>query len=438
MSSWADKYREIISSNDAPHVIVADNDNLLAYDELQKYIQDEGFQILHAKSGLDVRCLFELQMRDNPDKILIVAPPQYKPLPDITSSVRYLSLGLKELFPNLDSESLRGLSFNALCLLSNIRPYEELGRERTLKFLLENLYNVDFDTLSGNTSRERILNALIMVFLEKNGINASLAAFLENLARPYLPDLVAAGLTKINLVDYLQRSWNEYLETGSSKINFQDTVLSKSFGYLFIFDYLKPAKVSREKADALPKVLHIAICVDEEEDRARELEALIQYLEQQESIIEDDYQQWFKIIQVLAKAELSDLAASRHDQSHALSKVNGSLNERFQRFLDNTYWSLFSLSGVRRPVVISRVLEYMKAQPERRKALIVIDCMNYWQWLVIAQILKGNGISSSTSTTMAFIPSITAWSRQALFRGDKPDLSEDNSKESVCFVDAYS
>jgi len=34
---------------------------------------------------------------------------------------------------------------------------------------------------------------------------------------------------------------------------------------------------------------------------------------------------------------------------------------------------------------------------------------------------------------LAYIPTITAWSRQAIFRGDKPDLSTDNSKEAKLF-----
>ncbi|MBK7887723.1 MAG: PglZ domain-containing protein [Bacteroidetes bacterium] len=40
------------------------------------------------------------------------------------------------------------------------------------------------------------------------------------------------------------------------------------------------------------------------------------------------------------------------------------------------------------------------------------------------------------NASLAYIPTITAWSRQAIFKGDKPDLSADNSKEAKLF-EAY-
>src|SRR5205085_1977337 len=136
-----------------------------------------------------------------------VAPVGYKPLPDIGKKVHFQSIGLPQLFPNLDSSAIKGLSYNALCLLSNIRPYEELGQERTLKFLLENLYNVDFDTLTQSKPKERILNALITVLLERNGINQPLLQFLSKLSKPYLPSLLSIGLNKQNLITFLQQQW---------------------------------------------------------------------------------------------------------------------------------------------------------------------------------------------------------------------------------------
>ena len=38
---------------------------------------------------------------------------------------------------------------------------------------------------------------------------------------------------------------------------------------------------------------------------------------------------------------------------------------------------------------------------------------------------------------MAYIPSITAWSRQAIFKGSKPILNEDNSKEDSLFINFW-
>lgn len=433
MANWTDKYRQLISSSHKLHTIVADKDNLFAYVELQQAIRDAGYSIITAKTDLEVRIRFELEVRNSPEKYVIVAPPTYNPLPDIAINVHFQSIGLKHLFPHLDAKAIEGLSFNALCLLSNIKPYEELGREKTVKFLLENLYNVDFDTLTTSKPRERILNALINVFLEKNGINQPLTAFLSGIAQPYFPGLIETGMSRTSLIHYLQDKWSSYVSSGNCDIDFQDSILNKSFGYLFIFDHLNPVKVSDEKLQEIPGALRIGVFTDDKESNDSELEALVQYLEQQQCSIEDLYVQWFNLIQILAKAKVKELHSANQSLKQQLRQTIQTLNQRFQRFIDNAYPSLFSLSGVRKPVVVSRILEHIKAQPEQRKALLVIDGMNYWQWLLIAKALHGAGIVCNAGTTLAFIPSITAWSRQAVFKGGKPNMTEDNTKEPALF-----
>lgn len=86
---------------------------------------------------------------------------------------------------------------------------------------------------------------------------------------------------------------------------------------------------------------------------------------------------------------------------------------------------------------IFRILEYIKSQPAKRKALLVIDGMNYWQWDLITNALPGNDLVITQGTSMAFIPTITAWSRQAIFKGAKPDLNPNNSKEAALFEDYW-
>jgi hypothetical protein len=91
---------------------------------------------------------------------------------------------------------------------------------------------------------------------------------------------------------------------------------------------------------------------------------------------------------------------------------------------------------VRKPVVVSRILEHINAKPSKKKALLVIDGMNYWQWNILSKTLTDAGIQYSSNASLAYIPTITAWSRQAIFKGDKPDLSADSSIEAKLF-EAY-
>jgi hypothetical protein len=433
MSNWIDKYKKLVISSHKQHIIIADQDSLFEYEELQQAFENDGFKLITCKTALAVRLAFELEVRDASDKYLIIAPSNYFPLPDIEMLVHFQALGLTKLFPNLDAKAIKGLSFNALCLLSNIKPYEELSHDKTLKFLLENLYNVDFDTLTNSKAKERILNALITVLLEKNGINEPLTKFLSTITKPYFPALVTKGLTKINLVNFIQEQWQSFVDKGNSELDFNESLLNKSLGYLFAFEYLKPVQVSPKKYESFAKPLKIGIFVDQQGHNDNELEGLIEYLKQQLEIIEDIADQWFKIIQIMANAKLKYLLSENEELKGNYQRIENSFNIRFQRFVDNTYGSLFSLSGVRKPVVVSRILEHINAKPAKKKALLVIDGMNYWQWNILGKALSNADINFTSNASLAFIPTITAWSRQAIFKGDKPDLSADNSKEAKLF-----
>lgn len=433
MSNWIDKYKKLVISSHKLHIIVADKDSLFEYDELRRTFENDGYTIVTCKTDLAVRLVFELQVRDSDNKYLIIAPATYTPLPDIEMLVYFQAIGLPQLFPNLEAKAIKGLSFNALCMLSNIKPYEELGHDKTLKFLLENLYNVDFDTLTNSKAKERVLNALITILLEKNGINEPLTKFLTNISKPYFPDLVSKELNYSNLVSFIQEQWQSYVDNEASQLDFKEPLLNKSLGYLFAFEYLRPIKVSSAKYDGFPKPLKIGVYVDEHGHNDNELEGLIEYLKQQFEIIEDIAEQWFKIIQVLANAKLKYLLSGNEELRTAYQKIENAFNIRFQRFIDNTYGSLFSLSGVRKPVVVSRILEHINAKPAKKKALLVIDGMNYWQWNILSKALSDAGMNYSSNASLAFIPTITAWSRQAIFKGDKPDLLADNSKEAKLF-----
>jgi hypothetical protein len=433
MSNWIDKYKKLVISSHKQHIIIADQDSLFEYEELQQAFENDGFKLITCKTALAVRLAFELEVRDASDKYLIIAPSNYFPLPDIEMLVHFQALGLTKLFPNLDAKAIKGLSFNALCLLSNIKPYEELSHDKTLKFLLENLYNVDFDTLTNSKAKERVLNALITVLLEKNGINEPLTRFLSTITTPYFPALVSKELTKINLVNFIQEQWQSFVDKGNSELDFNESLLNKSLGYLFAFEYLNPVQVSPKKYESFAKPLKIGIFVNQEGHNDNELEGLIEYLKQQLEIIEDIADQWFKIIQIMANAKLKYLLSENEELKGNYQRIENSFNIRFQRFVDNTYGSLFSLSGVRKPVVVSRILEHINAKPSKKKALLVIDGMNYWQWNILGKALSNADINFTSNASLAYIPTITAWSRQAIFKGDKPDFSADNSKEAKLF-----
>lgn len=434
MISLLQKFKHLITSTHKQHSIICDQDDLLSYDEFVLSTEEEKYIIIRAENDLNVRIIFEKEVRNSNNKYLIIAPRDYKPLPDIELLVHFISLTIKDLFPNLDAEVIKGLSFSNLSLLFNIKTYDELGREQTTKYVLENIYNLDFDTLTKVKAKERILNALIVVFLGKNNVNSAISKYLTELARPYFPSLCNSVIDKNKLSHYLINAWSQYVIEKNNEIDFEDPLLNKNIGFLFLFENIQPIKISQNRFEEIPKSLRIGVFVDENENNDDELKKLTQYLEEKIQSIEDSYEDWFTLIQIFSKTKLRQLQSQNQELIDNFAKVEEISNNRFQQFINNTYWSLYSLSGSKKPVVVSRILEYIKMQPHKKKALIVLDGMNYWQSILLIKELHKNGIEVNSKTTLAYIPSITAWSRQAIFRGNKPILSEDNSKEDSLFT----
>lgn len=433
MADWVDTYKNLIRSSHQRFSIVIDPDQLFEFEKLQKSLIDDGFHILFARTDFDVRIQYELIAKSVEGRILIVVPVNYEPLPDMLVNSLFRNIGLKQLFPHLDGTALRGLDYQTLCLLSQIKLYEDLGYEKTLKFLLENLYNIDFETLHGSNQKERILNALIIVFFDNKKVNQPITHFLSGLANQWFPELVKNDLSKTELIRFLSEKWADYLSGGKDEIRFEDNILSKNFGYLFVTGHLNAVKISPERFSILPKALKIGAFIDKNHKNDEDLEAYTAYIEQQTGIISDSPDDWFSLINVLSKAKIKALNSLNIQLTTNFHKIETHINERFQRFIDNTYSTLFSLSGIKHPVVVTRILEHIKAQFQKPNVLLVIDGMSHWQWEILAKSLNNAGVNFNVKTTLAFIPTITAWSRQAIFKGDRPELTEDNSKEDELF-----
>ena len=200
-----------------------------------------------------------------------------------------------------------------MSLLFNIKTFDELGREQTIKFVLENIYNLDFDTLTKVKAKERILNALIVVFLGKNNVNLAIAKYLTELAKPLFPSLCKSILDKNKLCNYLIEAWSQYVINNKSEIEFEDQILNKNIGYLFLFEIIPSIKVSQNRFEEIPNSLKIGVFVDENENNDNELTKLVQYLEEKIQSVEDSYEDWFTLIQIFAKTKLRQLQSQNQE-----------------------------------------------------------------------------------------------------------------------------
>ena len=110
------------------------------------------------------------------------------------------------------------------------------------------------------------------------------------------------------------------------------------------------------------------------------------------------------------------------------NKIND-INSDFQKYIDAKYFSLPSSSHVSKPKMVNKILPHLAYKYERtaKIALVVVDGMAYWQYLILEKQLNNYDLKTKNEFTFSWIPSITKLSRQAIFRGDTP---RDDYKQS--------
>jgi hypothetical protein len=101
--------------------------------------------------------------------------------------------------------------------------------------------------------------------------------------------------------------------------------------------------------------------------------------------------------------------------------IGDTINIHFQKELEQNFKNLFSSSAIKKPKIVSKILDYITHNNKSNKiALIVIDGMGFWQYNSIKSLYPSS-FNTIEDYTYSWIPSITQLSRQAIFRGDYPD-----------------
>src|SRR5699024_8127817 len=128
------KYHNSIASTYKDVIIVYDRDQLLqSYPTLQEHFQNEGYNLHFCSSLLELRVTYELNVRHTNEKHLLALAKPTLPLPDILKESYYTEVGLRDLFPKLDTEVLKGLSYRTLDNRSEERSVREEQRAREVR-----------------------------------------------------------------------------------------------------------------------------------------------------------------------------------------------------------------------------------------------------------------------------------------------------------------
>lgn len=130
---------------------------------------------------------------------------------------------------------------------------------------------------------------------------------------------------------------------------------------------------------------------------------------------------WQHPLSTIEQLSQQVVKVARQDKVAEIENELAFINQSFQQYLDTTYAQLVSASS---PKVVHKILPYISRTYGigQKVALVVADGLSYWQYIVLRQKLNEVGITTEDNVCYAWIPSVTMLSRQAIFKGDRPDM----------------
>ena len=405
MSKWFETIIQNVTPSTNKPIIVIDSQKYLKITEVQDRLAQEDYKLIFVEPGIQVRMEYELEVKDR-EKTILVITGKYPLVDDMKESAFVVELKPKDIFRNFDEYAINGLSFNALSTIDSFSIFNELSYEETVQFLLENLYGIDFQTWKLNKSKERCLAILISVYTNNEKPNKAINDFLETIGKPYFGTKVKDFSDKQKLLEFINALKSE-------EINFENPMLAKEIANLRITGAIENNIESKQEKD-LQKLIN----------------ELFEFLTERIKTIGEQYKDWFEIAPRLGELGYAIFELNNKEYFNKYDEIINTINNRFQLFVNNRYDSLFSMSGLRHPITIDKVQDYIATSTKNTKiAFIVIDGMNYWQWTLLKHCLESEKLTVEEKTTLSWLPSITVWARQSIFAGKKPDLTITNRTE---------
>lgn len=108
------------------------------------------------------------------------------------------------------------------------------------------------------------------------------------------------------------------------------------------------------------------------------------------------------------------------------------INSMFQELIDEHYFAMLQSNPLLSAKSVNKILPHLAAnyRHEDKVALMVIDGLAYWQYVVLKRYLDSLGVKTQDSTIVSWLPSITMLSRQAIFRGNTPVMDYHQSPDN--------
>lgn len=458
-ASWHDFILRHFTPGLSRLVLVADPDDLLAEEKLLLALQHRGFDLLRYSNPIELRYIYESQYRSKWDlgldcRPLLVLSADTAALPaDMLQLGRRLSFSLAESFPKLSYAAVAALNradLDSLYQAQKMHLSRPLGENASKEFILRHVFSIVPELIKQSSD-------LLSMLLRRHYRGLSIPGILdEHLLRLLRQNKCFQDWPLESLLskreaffDFLQQRWPIFLDcfsavaTSPTQAQLCDVPIAS--GYALPAPLLLPFEhqdiriyldnlfaegllrsVPHEQAASLSETwVGMGIESKPGEIQAKRLGKLIDNLESSLPGEDARHAQWFHFAR--GWAELKTLSCQEcepdEEQKTRLETLREKLDLRFLAWIQKNYGGLIQLPP-KPPVMLHQIPRFMASSLNKTKklALLLIDGLALEQWLLLRKALsaKLEGLRFREQEVFAWIPSLTALSRQALFAGKTP------------------
>ncbi|MFH0725409.1 MAG: BREX-3 system phosphatase PglZ [Pseudomonadota bacterium] len=471
-ASWRDAILKDFVPGVSKLTLVADPDSLLTEEKLALALRVRGFDLIEFNDPVEFRYAYESKYRSIWDRgehtdlvvVLRLEDAELMSLPyDLLQAGRKLSFNLGEIFPNLSYpvvEKMDRSLLDALFEAQRKSPPDRMGDNATKDFILRIVFGIPAELISNDVD---LLRVLLRVHYGKIQIASTLAERLVQVLRGHdvfqswpLDEIVLDGEA---FFSFLQERWPVFLSAFSEVRSAEKAVRSLTsevrdnephfaqrtphflfpgpdilpfdhqdirvyIDNLFVEGKLAPIQAPEIVVEA-GSWIRSGIAPADADDEDVRLSRLFELVEQDLPSGEFRYSDWTAF--ALKWAELSALVHCGKNGScqSRLRDMGDALNMTFSGWLTAHYASLINLPP-NNPAMLHhvprRLARDMEGSGDTRVALIVVDGLALDQWVTVRQLLQkqDSKLVMRESAIFAWIPTLTAVSRQSIFSGKAP------------------
>lgn len=339
-----------------------------------------------------------------------------------------ISISVKDVFDKLDCDKVKNMDVYYYQKLYDYCNEGEVNNfvifsENTYNIIAQSIWGIDLATLFDPTTNLKIgleylvekkdLDLVIIEKISKN-LNVNLkdlydndkeiSKFIESIILEYINEEISH---KYNLSDNL-------IQYYLSKVDLKSNLISNAINNNLLNKY--PWLIRYKINDSSSEYI-----LDNIKSNINDFKIIYNQLYDDNKIDLNDIENVFKLskkfFNVIYQIQINNYKLSDFN----CEMMYNCINNLFMNILDNgIYEQLFNFPYDKRPFTVDRILDYINYNYKSENiALIVMDGMSYDEWFILKRYLTTHNIKELES--FAILPSITKYSRTAIFTGKTPN-----------------